>query len=203
MLHQTHPNATLTKGALLPLMTCRLCLGLYRDAHTINECMCTFCKPCILGHFENGGSKCPGCQQGLGGKPTESLVRDLTMQSLVDWLFPEFKQRHEARQQSSQPAAVVKPATKRQPDEPDFEFKLVPFPNEDQHLCMAKMPKTLKYANSKKTIAQVKKHIHSYLNEPVDNIEILCKNIVVADSHTLEYVKRTRWVGHNTDGEVL
>ena len=58
---------------------------------------------------------------------------------------------------------------------------------------LAKLPKTIKYANSKKTIGQVKKHICSYLEEPVDNIEILCKNIEVADSHTLDYIKKTRW----------
>ena len=55
------------------------------------------------------------------------------------------------------------------------------------------LPKSVKYASSKKTIGHVKKHISSYLSEPIDNIEILCKNIEVADSHTLEYVKRTRW----------
>lgn len=39
----------------------------------------------------------------------------------------------------------------------------------------------------------VKKHIHNYINEPVENIEILCKNFPVADSHSLEYIKMTKW----------
>ena len=35
------------KSDLLNYITCVLCRGLFRDAHTINECLCTFCKVCI------------------------------------------------------------------------------------------------------------------------------------------------------------
>ena len=75
----------------------------------------------------------------------------------------------------------------------NFEFKLVPFQDEDVHLRMDELPKKLKYANKQKTILTVKKHIHNYLEEPIDNIEILCKNFPVADSHTLDFVKKTKW----------
>lgn len=63
----------------------------------------------------------------------------------------------------------------------------------DKHLIMTELPKKLKFANKNKTILTVKKHIHNYTKEPIDNIEILCKNFPVADSHSLEYVKRTKW----------
>ena len=58
---------------------------------------------------------------------------------------------------------------------------------------MAELPKKLILANKNKTIMSIKKHIHNYTNEPIDNIEILCKNFPVADSHSLEYVKKTKW----------
>ncbi len=58
---------------------------------------------------------------------------------------------------------------------------------------MDELPKKLKFANKNKTILTVKKHIHNYLKEPIDNIEILCKNFPVADSHSLEYIKKTKW----------
>lgn len=58
---------------------------------------------------------------------------------------------------------------------------------------MSELPKKLKYSNRNKTILTVKKHIHNYLDEPVENIEILCKNFPVADSHTLDFVKKTKW----------
>ena len=58
---------------------------------------------------------------------------------------------------------------------------------------MNELPKKLKYANRNKTILAVKKHIQNYLDEPVENIEILCKNFPVADSHTLDFIKKTKW----------
>ena len=58
---------------------------------------------------------------------------------------------------------------------------------------MGELPKKLKYSNRNKTILTVKKHIHNYLDEPIDNIEILCKNFPVADSHTLDFIKKTKW----------
>ena len=58
---------------------------------------------------------------------------------------------------------------------------------------MSDLPKKLKYSNRNKTILTVKKHIHNYLDEPVENIEILCKNFPVSDNHTLDYIKKTKW----------
>ena len=72
---------------------------------------------------------------------------------------------------------------------------MIPFPStEDAQLKMKMLPKALKKTSGKKTIGQVKKHISTYLDEPIDNIEVLCKNIEVSDSHTLEYIRKTRWV---------
>ena len=79
----------------------------------------------------------------------------------------------------------------------NFEFQLVPFPDEDRYLRMAELPKKMKYTNKQKTVIQVKKHIVNYIDEPISNVEILCKNFPVADSHTLEWVKRTKWQNNN------
>lgn len=63
-----------TKADMLQYLTCWLCKGVYRDAHTINECMCTCkyflyflirkfidCKGCVYKYFlENPTrNKCP------------------------------------------------------------------------------------------------------------------------------------------------
>ena len=69
----------------------------------------------------------------------------------------------------------------------------MPFMDDDLHLRMNELPKKLKFANKNKTILTVKKHIHNYLGEPVENIEVLCKNFPVADQHSLEYIKKTKW----------
>jgi len=84
-----------TKGDMLQYLTCYLCKGVYRDAHTINECMCTYCKGCIYHYFTEipTRAKCPCCQAELGGKPLETIVKDTTLQNIVDWLIPDFKER--------------------------------------------------------------------------------------------------------------
>ena len=84
-----------TKADMLNYLTCYLCKGVYRDAHTINECMCTFCKGCVYSFFfeNNARNRCPNCKTELGGKPLETIVRDITLQNIVDWLIPDFKER--------------------------------------------------------------------------------------------------------------
>ena len=75
-------------------LVCRLCDGYYRDAHTITECLHTFCKGCLLRHLETAPKPvCPHCNAGLGPHPMQGILHDRTMQSLVDKIFPELSQR--------------------------------------------------------------------------------------------------------------
>ena len=216
-----------TKADMLQYLTCWLCKGVYRDAHTINECMCTYCKGCIYKYFlENPTrNKCPQCNVELGGKPLDTIVKDITLQNIADWLIPDFKQRDDKLKsdllqkmndkrmaKGKMPQSVIdkqkkdaaKQAEKNGPtSDINFEFKLLHFTDEDPHLIMAELPKKLKYANKNKTILTIKKHIHNYTGEPIDNIEILCKNFPVADSHSLEYVKKTKWQGGAASGSAV
>lgn len=51
-----------------PLLQCNLCQGYLVDPYTIKECMDTFCRTCIILHFENvltSEYKCPKCQINL------------------------------------------------------------------------------------------------------------------------------------------
>ena len=196
--------------------------------------MCSFCKGCIYKFFGENVSrnKCPNCKVELGGKPTECIVKDITLQNIVDWLIPDFKERDDklksqllqqanerrVKQGKLNPDVLIKKKPKTAIEEMEiemgnshdsqkqsktrqsetnndinFEFKLVPFQDEDPHLRMEELPKKLKYANKQKTILTVKKHIHNYLEEPIDNIEILCKNFPIGDTHTLDYIKKTKW----------
>lgn len=84
----------------------------------------------------------------------------------------------------------------------EIEFKLVPLGDEDPQLRMGDLPKKLKLCQKSKAVLTVKKHLHHMLREPIDNIEILCKNFPVADSHSLEYVRKTKW-GNNNKTMVL
>jgi len=95
MIYEPGSKAEPTKADMLQYLVCWLCKGVYRDAHTINECMCTYCKGCIHRYFSEvpNRNKCPSCQCELGGKPLETIVKDITLQNIVDWLIPDFKER--------------------------------------------------------------------------------------------------------------
>ena len=75
-------------------LTCALCMGYFRDATTVTECLHTFCKACITAHFrslaaQNFLPSCPVCEicdVGLASK----LKSDKILQTLVDKVFPEF-----------------------------------------------------------------------------------------------------------------
>ena len=86
-----------SKADMLKYLTCFLCKGVYRDAHTINECMCTFCRNCIVSYFQesNTRSKCPNCKHDIGGKVFDKIIKDVTLQNITDWVLPQFKERED------------------------------------------------------------------------------------------------------------
>lgn len=81
------------KKELDPFLKCPMCKGYFRDAHTINECLCSFCKGCIYKYFLDDPKLelCPKCKAPLGGKPLKAVISDSTLQRIVDLLYPQFK----------------------------------------------------------------------------------------------------------------
>jgi len=74
---------TVYKKDLDRFLKCYLCTGFFRDAHTINECLCSFCKVCIYRYFIENPKEdsCPRCKApvSLGGKPLKNVVCDQTI----------------------------------------------------------------------------------------------------------------------------
>ena len=85
------------KSDLDKFLKCSLCNGFLRNAHTINECMCSFCKACIYQYFitDPKREKYPKCRNtaSLGGKPLKNVVCDQTLQKIVDLIYPQFKEQ--------------------------------------------------------------------------------------------------------------
>ena len=81
---------SIRKSDLNPFLKCSLCGGFFRDAHTINECLDTFCKSCIFKYFLEDGNRetCPKCDTHLGGRPLSKIIADQTLQNIVDILYP-------------------------------------------------------------------------------------------------------------------
>ena len=69
------------KKELDDLLKCPLCNGFFRDAHTINECLCSFCKGCIYKYYWADAKResCPKCEAKLGGKPLKSVIADASL----------------------------------------------------------------------------------------------------------------------------
>lgn len=72
--------------------TCSLCKGYIRCAHTISECLHSFCKSCLLRAYSRGLMKCPSCHVNLGPDPSSVTIFDRTLQELIDKLLPELNE---------------------------------------------------------------------------------------------------------------
>nr|XP_022908864.1 polycomb group protein Psc-like isoform X1 [Onthophagus taurus] len=69
---------------LNPLLTCPLCSGYLIDATKLLDCLHTFCRSCIVKHFEN--SKCCPVKNCL--QPYKDKKPDMTLQTLVYKIVP-------------------------------------------------------------------------------------------------------------------
>lgn len=96
--------AELSVAALNELLSCSLCHGYYRDAHTVTECMHTFCKSCILLYFHRNNTRgaihCPTCETNLGiMKHIDTKIKfDRDVQAIVDKIFPHFAEQEKEQE---------------------------------------------------------------------------------------------------------
>ena len=79
-----------------PLLQCSLCQGYLVDPYTIKECMDTFCRTCILLHFEqtsNSECKCPKCQIQLQpfSDISKCLIPDRQLGDVLRSLLPSLE----------------------------------------------------------------------------------------------------------------
>nr|CAB3264700.1 polycomb group RING finger protein 1 [Phallusia mammillata] len=69
-------------------LCCKLCCGYLVDATTITECLHSFCKSCILKHFQLHNS-CPICGVVVHNTtPVSGLKPDIVLQDIVNKLLP-------------------------------------------------------------------------------------------------------------------
>lgn len=100
----TAAAAELSVAALNELLSCSLCNGYYRDAHTVTECMHTFCKSCILLYFHRNNTRgaihCPTCEINLGiMKHIDTKIKsDRDVQAIVDKIFPHFAEQEKEQE---------------------------------------------------------------------------------------------------------
>ena len=77
-------------------LTCGLCSGYLIDAWTINECLHSFCRPCIFSYFNDNdeNTACPTCATvPHPAKPLLGVTKDCWLQQLVYKLVPSLFKR--------------------------------------------------------------------------------------------------------------
>ncbi|XP_072293280.1 polycomb group RING finger protein 5-A-like [Eucyclogobius newberryi] len=79
-------------------ITCYLCRGYLIKPTTVTECLHTFCKSCIVQHFEESND-CPECGiQVHETNPLEMLRLDNTLEEIIFKLVPGLREKEEQRE---------------------------------------------------------------------------------------------------------
>uniref|UniRef100_A0A6I8NWI0 HECT-type E3 ubiquitin transferase n=1 Tax=Ornithorhynchus anatinus TaxID=9258 RepID=A0A6I8NWI0_ORNAN len=81
-----------------PHITCYLCKGYLIKPTTVTECLHTFCKTCIVQHFEDSND-CPRCgNQVHETNPLEMLRLDNTLEEIIFKLVPGLREQELQRE---------------------------------------------------------------------------------------------------------
>ncbi|MEE6485584.1 hypothetical protein FKM82_014333 [Ascaphus truei] len=81
-----------------PYITCNICRGYLIKPTTVTECLHTFCKSCIVHHFEESND-CPKCgNQVHETNPLEMLRLDNTLEEIIFKLVPGLREEEQDRE---------------------------------------------------------------------------------------------------------
>jgi hypothetical protein len=204
-----------TKGDLLKYLTWSICQGLFRDAQTINEWLCTFWKICIYDHFYlvKNGQNCPSWGTHIGGKPLTSVIPDTTLQRIVDILYPEFKKKEDKIkrdlyiEQMKKLGRNVEEETKvkKQVDSnsneanmgKQIDFILLPSINiADKEKALPNLASSKLKTGEKRDIKYIKRYLGFKLKENWEDIEIYWYEHKLNDHRDLKFIYKMHWLNH-------
>lgn len=99
---------------LADFITCPVCHGYLIDATTVNECLHTFCKSCIVKHIKNNNNECPKCNTVIHERrPLDYILYDRNKQDIVYKLVPQLYISEMLRKMAVQDVQDLDPLTKR------------------------------------------------------------------------------------------
>ncbi|GAA6078946.1 polycomb group RING finger protein 5-A isoform X1, partial [Tachysurus ichikawai] len=79
-------------------ITCSVCRGYLIKPTAVTECLHTFCKSCIVQHFEES-NECPECGiQVHETNPLEMLRLDKTLEEIIFKLVPGLREKEEQQE---------------------------------------------------------------------------------------------------------
>jgi len=221
-------NITFKTRILNPYFLCSLCMGYFRDATTIIECLHTFCKSCIYKYFREH-LDCPQCGANLGTYPYDKLKFDRQIQTMVDKILPDvvakdiqlerdFYEKRGIKVDIPFPQGPKKPV-QEEPEEPvakkikkselkrfysdEVSFELTLDENETTN-DLKRLDKPFIRTSAKVTVKHLKKYLQKKLNlESIKELEITYRGEVLGTEHSLEYILKTRGVDPRTKNPIF
>ncbi|KAK5882895.1 hypothetical protein CesoFtcFv8_021436 [Champsocephalus esox] len=207
-------------------MTCYLCRGYLIKPTTVTECLHTFCKSCIVQHFEDSND-CPRCGiQVHETNPLEMLRLDNTLEEIIFKLVPGLREREEQQElefwKKNQPREngqaerrerlglpdVVGDYGGRDEDDDDEEdyhrndpqiaICLDCLRNTGQsEATVTDLMKRFIRCSSRVTVGTIQKFLSLKLQLPSSyELDVLCNGEIMGRDHTLEFIYMTRWRLH-------
>uniref|UniRef100_A0A8C3KTQ6 Polycomb group RING finger protein 5 n=1 Tax=Calidris pygmaea TaxID=425635 RepID=A0A8C3KTQ6_9CHAR len=202
-----------------PHITCYICKGYLIKPTTVTECLHTFCKTCIVQHFEDSND-CPRCgNQVHETNPLEMLRLDNTLEEIIFKLVPGLREQELQREiefwkknkpqengQDESPKAD-KPKVDEECDEneddkdyhrsdPQIAICLDCLRNNGQsgdNVVKGLMKKFIR-CSTRVTVGTIKKFLSLKLKLPSSyELDVLCNGEIMGKDHTMEFIYMTRW----------
>uniref|UniRef100_A0A3B3ZTE5 RING-type domain-containing protein n=1 Tax=Periophthalmus magnuspinnatus TaxID=409849 RepID=A0A3B3ZTE5_9GOBI len=201
-------------------ITCYLCRGYLIKPTTVTECLHTFCKSCIVQHFEESND-CPKCGiQVHETNPLEMLRLDNTLEEIIFKLVPGLREKEEQQElefwKKNQPlengqgdgGGAEEQGQDYHRSDPQIAICLDCLHNagQSQDTSVTDLMKRFIRCSSRVTVGTIKKFLSLKLKLPSSyELDVLCNGEIMGRDHTLEFIYMTRWRlhGENTYPMVL
>uniref|UniRef100_A0A672P0R3 Polycomb group RING finger protein 5-B-like n=1 Tax=Sinocyclocheilus grahami TaxID=75366 RepID=A0A672P0R3_SINGR len=182
-------------------ITCYICKGYLIKPTTVTECLHTFCKSCIVQHFEDSND-CPRCGiQVHETNPLEMLRLDNTLEEVIFKLVPGLRESMHFDGPICKKARVdeeddVKGGGDYHRSDPQIAICLDCLLNNGQmgeNIVKGLMKKFIR-CSTRVTVGTIKKFLSLKLKLPSSfELDVLCNGEIMGKDHTMEFIYMTRW----------
>ncbi|XP_072281331.1 polycomb group RING finger protein 5 [Pyxicephalus adspersus] len=200
-----------------PYITCYICKGYLIKPTTVTECLHTFCKSCIVQHFEESND-CPKCgNQVHETNPLEMLRLDNTLEEIIFKLVPGLREREQQRESEfwkrkrpEENGEDGLPDNKRLRDDEEENDENKDYHRSDPQIaicldCLRNngqsgenvvkgLMKKFIRCSTRITVGTIKKFLSLKLKLPSTyELDVLCNGEIMGKDHTMEFIYMTRW----------
>uniref|UniRef100_A0A4W5QL74 Polycomb group ring finger 5b n=1 Tax=Hucho hucho TaxID=62062 RepID=A0A4W5QL74_9TELE len=179
-------------------ITCYVCKGYLIKPTTVTECLHTFCKSCIVQHFEDSND-CPKCGiQVHETNPLEMLRILFEQQKEIEfWRSRKSKENGEGKRRSRLDADNDDGGDgDYHRSDPQIAICLDCLRNNslvEENIVRGLMKKFIR-CSTRVTVGTIKKFLSLKLKLPSSyELDVLCNGEIMGKDHTMEFIYMTRW----------